>query len=113
MADLRGRVTGSGGWLVLPDKFSLETSRPAVNIKNALDKIIFRLTRDCKSPHYRRMTEDTWKIINNIAEQMGIGWETRRKWRQRGVSHYYQARIIEEARSRRKWLTTADMGKME
>ena len=55
------------------------------------------------------MKKTKWQIIDEIAEDLGVGAEARRKWKSRGVAHKWRLEILTRAQKSGYRITVADM----
>ena len=63
----------------------------------------------CKRGRKRQFISDEWQIIDEIAEDLGVGSEARRKWKSRGVAHKWRLEILTRAQKAGHRISVSDM----
>lgn len=58
-------------------------------------------------------TKLTWRVVDDIASELGVGNEARLKWRQRGVPSKWRIRLSETLMARSIPVSLSDFDKLE
>lgn len=65
------------------------------------------------SNHSGMETNLTWRVVDDAANDLGVGQEARLKWRQRGVPPKWRIRIAESLMARSVPVSLSDFDRLE